>query len=129
MTSKYKFFQKIDQLPRRPGMKWMCETVTVVGDILGEDGQPLSEKLELWRRDPVECVRELIGNPEFRDAMAFAPERHYSDENGKNRIIDEMWTADWWWKIQVRIRDAMIESWFTLGSGRESYRVEPLLSQ
>ncbi|KAI0694406.1 hypothetical protein BC835DRAFT_1306289 [Cytidiella melzeri] len=27
-TSKYMFFKKIDQLPRRPGMKWTCDTVS-----------------------------------------------------------------------------------------------------
>jgi len=26
----------------------------------------------------------------------------YSDSEGKERIFDEMWTADWWWEMQVR---------------------------
>jgi hypothetical protein len=82
-------------------MKWMCDIVRVTGNIIGDDGQPISEELELWRRNPVDCIRELIGNPAFRDAMAYAPERVFSDENGQDRVIDEMWTADWWWKIQV----------------------------
>lgn len=101
MTSKYTFFQKIDQLPRRAGMAWTCDTITITGNIIGEDGQPATEQLELWRRNPVECVRELIGNPAFREAMAYAPERAFSDEEAKDRLIDEMWTADWWWRIQV----------------------------
>lgn len=103
MTSKYTFFKLIDQLPRRDGMKWTCELINVEGNILGEGGQPLTEVVELWSRNPVECVRELIGNPAFRDMMAYAPERVYLDEEGKERVIDEMWTADWWWRTQVRI--------------------------
>ena len=102
MSSKYTFLQKIDMLPRRPGLTWIYDDIHVVGNILGADGKPLEEHLELWRRDPVECVRELIGNPLFREAMAFAPERVYSDEEGTNRVIDEMWTAEWWWRTQVR---------------------------
>ncbi|KAI0688665.1 hypothetical protein BC835DRAFT_1229337, partial [Cytidiella melzeri] len=90
VTSKYMFFKKIDQLPRRSGMKWICDNVTVVGNILGEDGKALSEELELWRRNPVKCVRELIGNPAFCEAMSYTPERVFSDEEGKSRVIDEM---------------------------------------
>ncbi|KAI0695225.1 hypothetical protein BC835DRAFT_1306084 [Cytidiella melzeri] len=81
--------------------QWICDNVTVVGNILGENGKALSEELELWRRNPVECVRKLIGNPAFREAMSYTPERVFSDEEGKSRVIDEMWTADWWWRVQV----------------------------
>jgi hypothetical protein len=47
---------------------------------MSEDGKNLEEDLELWRRDP---------------------ERVYADKGGKERIYDEMWTADWWWDTQV----------------------------
>jgi Plavaka transposase len=46
-----------------------------VGELLGEDGEPIIEDHELWIRNPVECVRELIGNPAFREYMVYAPER------------------------------------------------------
>lgn len=62
----------------------------------------MSEELELWHRDPVDCIRELLGNPAFKDGMVFAPEQVYEDVEGKSRVINEMHTADWWWKIQVR---------------------------
>lgn len=83
-------------------MKWHCDEVEVKGTLLGEDGKEMTETLELWRRDPVECIRELIGNPAFRDTMRFAPERLYADEEGNVRVFEEMWTGDWWWKTQVR---------------------------
>jgi Plavaka transposase len=60
------------------------------------------EKLELWRRDPVECVKDLMGNPAFADIMHFAPEKIYTDPEREDRQYDEMWTGDWWWNTQVR---------------------------
>ena len=75
----------------------------VDGDRVGEGGEVMSEDLELWMRDPVECVKELVGNPAFKESMSFVPERVYAEGNGTNRIYDEMWTADWWWKTQVSV--------------------------
>ena len=91
----------------------------VEGDRVGEGGETMSEDLELWMRDPVECVKELIGNPPFKNFMSLVPERVFADENGTNRIFDEMWTADWWRKTQVSVQDLsadiMILTKFLLG--------------
>lgn len=69
--------------------------VQVNGDIIGHDRKPLVEEVELWRHNPVECVQDLIGNPAFKDSMAYSPEQVFEDEGGQNRIYDEMWTGDW----------------------------------
>jgi hypothetical protein len=82
--------------------------VKVEGDRVGDAGETLSENVELWMRDPVECVKELVGNPAFKDFMSFVPERVYTNEKGTNRIYDEMWTGDWWWKTQVSFAKALI---------------------
>lgn len=87
-------------MPTGPG--WTCEILRAKGDVIGDDGQPLIEELELWRRDPVECVKELVGNPAFKEFMSFVPEQVFSDKDGEERVLDEMWTADWWWNTQVR---------------------------
>ena len=71
------------------------------GDIIRPDKRPLVETLKLWRRDPVECVRDLIGNPTFRDCISYVPEEVYLDINGTTRVYDEMWSGEWWWKVQV----------------------------
>lgn len=68
---------------------------------MGDDGHFLCEDLELWRRDPVDCTAELIGNPTFDGNIAYAPERVYTDETATIRRYDEMWTAEWWWIMQV----------------------------
>jgi hypothetical protein len=77
--------------------------VKVAGNRKFEDGTFMSEEVELWKRNPVECVRELLGNPAFRDIISYVPERAYADKAGTNRIYDEMWTGDWWWTTQVYI--------------------------
>jgi len=75
--------------------------IDVEGDVVGEDGAVKQEMVELWQRDPVECVEELIGNPAFRDMMVYVPERTYADQKGENQIYDEMWTGEWWSETQV----------------------------
>ncbi len=60
-----------------------------------------TEHLEMWYHDPLEIVRELIGNPAFKDVMAYVPIQLFTDVNGKDQIFNEMWTGEWWWKIQV----------------------------
>lgn len=92
--------KKVDALPSGP--EWMCDIVRVAGDRPGEDGQLMAEELELWRRDPIECIRELLGNPNLKNDIAYEPVRAFKDQEGTNRIYDEAWTADWWWQTQVR---------------------------
>jgi len=74
------------------------------GNQLNEDGELMPpEKLELWRRDPVECVKELMGNPMLKDSLKYVPEWHFLDKEGVNHVFNEMWTADWWWDTQVNL--------------------------
>ena len=97
--NSYSYLKKVDQLPT--GSEWHCNVVTAQGDIIGENGSPMVEDLELWYRDPVDCMRELLSSPTFKDYISFTPEHVYSDSEGRERIFDEMWTADWWWETQV----------------------------
>ncbi|KAF8449495.1 hypothetical protein L210DRAFT_3609699 [Boletus edulis BED1] len=107
--SKYLFMKAIDQLPTGP--EWSCELIRVHGNaVLDEpmgnveaDGEDDAEELELWLRDPVACVRELISNPTFKDDIAYTPEKVYADPQGQTRWYDEMWTGDWWWETQRRM--------------------------
>ncbi|KAH7908431.1 hypothetical protein BJ138DRAFT_1012802 [Hygrophoropsis aurantiaca] len=99
--SNYTFMKAIDKLPTGP--EWKCELVSAEGDREGEDGEVIKEELELWMRDPVECIRELIGNPTFQKNLAYAPEKVFLDSNGTIRQFDEMWTGDWWWEVQKRL--------------------------
>ncbi|OBZ76392.1 hypothetical protein A0H81_03784 [Grifola frondosa] len=88
----------VDGLPC--GVDWQCRDVQLTGDIPDQDGKVLTENLELWFRDPVECIRELFNNPAFRDVLTYTPERCFVNAEGENRVINEMWTADWWNDLQ-----------------------------
>ncbi|KAH7917273.1 hypothetical protein BV22DRAFT_1135543 [Leucogyrophana mollusca] len=99
--SNYTFLKAIDKLPAGP--EWKCQLVTAEGDREGDDGEVPTEEPELWMRDPVECIHELISNPTFRDHLAYAPEKVFTDEQGEIRRFDEMWTGDWWWSMQERL--------------------------
>jgi hypothetical protein len=73
----------------------------LIGDIRDHNGKFKVERLELWLRDIVDCVRDLIGNPLFREHMAYAPEKVFRDLHAVRRIYDQSWTADWWHETQV----------------------------
>ncbi|KIJ51600.1 hypothetical protein M422DRAFT_157646 [Sphaerobolus stellatus SS14] len=60
---KQSFLNKIDALPTGSG--WQSFSFTVTGDKLDYNGEPLTEEAMVWARDPVDVVKELIGNPMF----------------------------------------------------------------
>ena len=70
---------------------FQCKTLTVNG-----------EPLEFYSRDVIESIQCLYADPRFAQHLAFAPERHYTSYECTTRIYNEMYTGDWWWKVQVR---------------------------
>ncbi|KAG0691741.1 Zn-finger domain-containing protein [Suillus ampliporus] len=112
------FLQRVDELPHGPA--WSCNMVTVRGNREDENGELLEEEVELWSRDPVECVKELIGNPSFKADMAYNPARAFSDPAGEHRVIDEMWTADWWAEKQKALPDGATIAPIILASDKTS---------
>ncbi|KZT33343.1 hypothetical protein SISSUDRAFT_969630, partial [Sistotremastrum suecicum HHB10207 ss-3] len=96
------FLKQIDKLPTGPD--WECERIDVPMDepeVEPEEGTPAApEVVELWKRNPVDCIRELMGNPLFRRCMRYRPEQRYRDAAQQNRVYDEMWSGDWWWDLQ-----------------------------
>ncbi|KAG8735173.1 hypothetical protein FRC10_010905 [Ceratobasidium sp. 414] len=86
------FEAEIDNLPHGPG--WHRETVRVPTN----DGE---EVLDLWKRDVVEIVEMLIRDRRFMRYMRFAPEKHWSSEDRVERIYNEMWSGEWWWRLQT----------------------------
>ncbi|TFY58888.1 hypothetical protein EVJ58_g6136 [Rhodofomes roseus] len=101
--NKDRLLQNVDSLPK--GVDWKCELVELTGDIKNLNGEAMKETVEFWHRDPLDCIRELIGNPFFRNLIRYAPEHHFLDKNGTTRVINEMWTADWWWDLQNLLPD------------------------
>ena len=70
---------------------------------MDENGVLQQETLELWTRDPVECIRDLVGNPAFKNSRTYSPVRVYRGDGKENREYSEMNTGDWWWETQVSV--------------------------
>ncbi|KAI0687640.1 hypothetical protein BC835DRAFT_1286335 [Cytidiella melzeri] len=96
--NKQSFFAKVDSLPKGPN--WQCEVWEVKGTEVDENENMRTEVVELWKRNPVECIKDLLANPMFADHMRYEPERLYEDKDGKRPIFNEMWTGEWWEKLQ-----------------------------
>ncbi|KAJ7438105.1 hypothetical protein B0H11DRAFT_1884753 [Mycena galericulata] len=96
------FLQRIDALPHGP--QWYCHPFELTSDELDADKVPKTDVVEMWYRDPLECIKELLSNPAFTN-QGYELCRIFKDQNddgeGVNREFNEMWTADWWWTIQV----------------------------
>ncbi len=63
--NKRSFLQKIDMLPQ--GARWKLRKIKL--EIPAEDGGTTTEELDLWARNPVRVIRELLANPRFRDKL------------------------------------------------------------
>lgn len=105
--NKRSFFSKIDQLPKGP--QWTCDIFSITGDVVGEDGQLKSEEVELWRRNPVELITDLLSNPSFAEYTHHVPEKVFTEKDGRRiRWFGEMWTTDWWWEVLVSFVSSML---------------------
>ncbi|KIJ59548.1 hypothetical protein HYDPIDRAFT_177794 [Hydnomerulius pinastri MD-312] len=94
------FLKKVDVMPHGPS--WGCKKVLVTGNCEDENGEMMTEEVEVWRQD-------LMGNPLFVESMAYAPAHAFKDKAGLCHLIDDMWTVDWWWETQVKLPEgAMI---------------------
>ncbi len=71
-------------------MAWKLQTMKLTGDKKDADGKPLMEDLELWWHDPVEVIKDLMGNPAFCEVMKYAPEKLFEDCEEKSHVINEM---------------------------------------
>ncbi|KAG8700490.1 hypothetical protein FRC08_004668 [Ceratobasidium sp. 394] len=86
----------IDRLPYGP--KWTTEKIPI-----GEGDY--RRVYTLFRRDILAVIRDLIGDVRFKHFMKYSPERHWTSGEQNCRVYGEMWTGNWWWRMQYLIRD------------------------
>jgi len=70
----------IGHLPQ--STEWSLRMVDVEGDIMGADGKLLTEEVELWLCNPLDCICELMVNLNFADVISYEPQRVFDDETG-----------------------------------------------
>ncbi|KAG8700651.1 hypothetical protein FRC08_004578 [Ceratobasidium sp. 394] len=88
--------QEVDGLPQ--GAKWRTVEVTV--------GEGLDKRTHtIYLRDLLAAICQLLGARQFKRWMRYAPERHWASRDRKHRIYDEMWSGDWWWRMQYLINN------------------------
>ncbi|KAG8939336.1 hypothetical protein FRC03_006360 [Tulasnella sp. 419] len=125
--NNYALQKMMDTLPTGP--KFKCKVFHAIGDLTDEDDKPLTEELELWYRDPLEVIREIMSNVMLADKMHYKPVKVF-DASGSVRFYDEMWTAAWWWDVQVRgfkpMNDAMLR-YITQDKLKEGATVIPVI--
>ncbi|KAJ7688633.1 hypothetical protein B0H17DRAFT_1135597 [Mycena rosella] len=109
--NKTDFFEKVNSLPG--GAKWHCKHLGTKGDLPDLKKDPTGATMrhkhnELWWQDPV----DLLG------CMRYAPEKLYADQAATNKVINEMWTANWWWEIQKRLPPGATTALLILSSNK-----------
>lgn len=105
--NKYQLLQWIDNLPML-GPEFEIEIIWFQGDLKNNNDEPIVEELELFYRDPIECIRALLGNLAFSSSLHFGPERVYVDSSKTKQVYNEMWTGNWWWETQVSVCSSYI---------------------
>lgn len=123
--SNYRLNTLLEQLPTA-GPKWRSRIISVKGDIKGPDGEPLVEETELWTRNILEVIQELLENVTYGKDMVFEPREEYSDADRTERCYTEMWTGDWWKRIQVSLQ--INPASYDLPFSRTYYPLAPLFS-
>ncbi|KAH9846211.1 hypothetical protein C2E23DRAFT_602675 [Lenzites betulinus] len=61
------------------------------------------EAFEVYTRDIIQCIKSLLGDPEFAPLLLLVPERHYADRDHTTRTYFDMNTGKWWWATQAAL--------------------------
>jgi hypothetical protein len=79
-------------LPKGP--EWKCSTIATV--------HPTKNKINLYYRDPIECLQMLMRNPLLKDQLEFEPYHIFKTAEKTMRIYTEWLSGDAAWMMQVR---------------------------
>jgi hypothetical protein len=102
-SSRHRMNKKLEEVH---GLDWTVHDIDIVGDKKDEHGRKRTETVQLFMRDINECVKELMGNPVFRDHMRYSFSKFFLvDAAGIcHRAYNEIWDSDWMCEVEVRVR-------------------------
>ncbi|KAG8734101.1 hypothetical protein FRC10_011942 [Ceratobasidium sp. 414] len=95
--SNRELMEDLDKLPRGPG--W--EVYEIVTKMAGQT----NKKSYLFTRNIVDVVLDIMANLAFKDYMHYTPQRLWTTADRQSRVYSNPWTANWWWRTQMRIPD------------------------
>ncbi|KAF8802554.1 hypothetical protein BYT27DRAFT_7111964 [Phlegmacium glaucopus] len=84
---------RAEMLPSGP--PWMCKPL--------QTEHPTKNKIYLYYRDPVECLRSLMRSPLLKDHLDFTPRRLFEDMEKLVRIYTEWLSGDAAWSMQEKL--------------------------
>ena len=76
------------------GPSWKCKPWTT--------SHPTKSPLQLFYRDPIECIQSLLNSPLSADEFEFAPYKLYKTAERSIRVYSEWLSGDVAWSMQVR---------------------------
>ena len=88
--------------------EWKQTPIPIRSNAQNASGVPTMERVDLWKRNPIKLIKELLQDPEWKDVLQYKPQKLYVDSECSERIYNEMWTGDWWWEMQVGIATSRI---------------------
>lgn len=89
----------VDKLPH--GADWSVQAI----EIKGPNG---TEIVEMWMRDALEILKKILGRKQLGQFINYKVTKKWTSADRKERIRDEINTADWMWEVQVRIQPSEI---------------------
>ncbi|EIW75218.1 hypothetical protein CONPUDRAFT_66179, partial [Coniophora puteana RWD-64-598 SS2] len=88
-------YKTIDAI-RAGEVPWESFSMSYKGPRPARDVPPwMTETYDVWFRDPQTIIKNMLGNPDFKDSMDYAPYREF-DFSGSRRWED-MFSGDWVW--------------------------------
>ncbi|KAG8725993.1 hypothetical protein FRC10_007571, partial [Ceratobasidium sp. 414] len=87
----------VDKLPTGPGWRTYELGTLVPGHRV--------YKSYLFTRNIVEVVCDIMADRGFDGRTEYTPKRYYLDEDRTCRVYGNVWSGDWWWRMQLRIPD------------------------
>lgn len=95
MNLSFRTAQKLrglaELLPKGP--KWQCKPWTTL--------YPTKKKLNLYYRDPLECIQTILHSPVVKDFIQFTPFRVFESATKAMRIYSEWLSGNTAWSMQV----------------------------
>jgi hypothetical protein len=89
---------RAEMLPSGP--PWMCKQLQME--------YPTKNKIYLYYRDPVECLKSLLRSPLLKDHLDFTPRRLFENAEKLVRVYTEWLSGDAAWSMQVRALHIMM---------------------
>lgn len=104
---------RAEMLPSGP--PWMCKEL--------QTEYPTKNKIYLYYRDPVECLRSLLRSPLLKDHLEFTPRRLFESAENLVRIYTEWLSGDAAWSMQVRV--VLLSFWCLYSISRAKEKLPP----